>query len=275
MIQENYFVYLHRNLTNGKRYYGITSEKYPEERWRKGYSHNRHLSAAFEKYGWNGFEHIVVAKGLTKAEAEQMEVQRQNDVNSLNAKDMELSKAITDGDRAITNEVNKLRVDMEVGDIEIINELNTQINDQIEYIRSIADVPTYNLGEITARMGVTEGIQSVFNEVSETGIGRILLDRVYEIDKPLVLERLNDDIMTSIEIYGGGCINDVVIHLATSEMGFGGVGESGMGSYHGKEGFDAFSHYKSIVDKKTWIDLPMRYQPYNKYYEKLLKLFLR
>ena len=76
--------------------------------------------------------------------------------------------------------------------------------------------------------------------------------------------------------YGGGCINDTIIHLATSKMGFGGVGESGMGSYHGKAGFDAFSHYKSIVDKKTWLDLPMRYQPYHsKCYEKLLHIFLR
>ena len=76
--------------------------------------------------------------------------------------------------------------------------------------------------------------------------------------------------------FGGGCINDVVIHLATSEMGFGGVGESGMGAYHGKIGFDAFSHLKSIVDKKTWMDLPMRYQPYtNQLYGKLLKMFLK
>ena len=76
--------------------------------------------------------------------------------------------------------------------------------------------------------------------------------------------------------YGGGCINDTVIHLATSEMGFGGVGESGMGAYHGKEGFDVFSHTKSIVDKKTWMDLPMRYQPYKKgIYGKLLHMFLR
>lgn len=75
--------------------------------------------------------------------------------------------------------------------------------------------------------------------------------------------------------FGGGCINDVVIHLATSEMGFGGFGESGMGSYHGKDGFDTFSHYKSIVDKKTWLDLPMRYQPYKKIYEKLLRVFLK
>ena len=76
--------------------------------------------------------------------------------------------------------------------------------------------------------------------------------------------------------YGGGCINDCVIHLATSSMGFGGVGESGMGAYHGKTGFDAFSHTKSILDKKTWMDLPMRYHPYQKgLYEKLLHIFLR
>lgn len=75
--------------------------------------------------------------------------------------------------------------------------------------------------------------------------------------------------------FGGGCINDTIIHLATSEMGFGGFGASGMGSYHGKDGFDTFSHYKSIVDKKTWIDLPMRYQPYRKVYERLIRTFLK
>ena len=76
--------------------------------------------------------------------------------------------------------------------------------------------------------------------------------------------------------FGGGCINDTVIHLATSEMGFGGFGESGMGSYHGKEGFATFSHSKSVVDKKTWMDLPMRYQPYRKgLYGGLLRLFIR
>ncbi|MCI6730806.1 MAG: aldehyde dehydrogenase, partial [Lachnospiraceae bacterium] len=85
--------------------------------------------------------------------------------------------------------------------------------------------------------------------------------------KPLALYLFSSDkkhikTVTTELSYGGGCINDVVIHLATSEMGFGGVGESGMGSYHGKDGFDAFSHYKSIVDKKVWLDLPMRYQPY-------------
>ena len=75
--------------------------------------------------------------------------------------------------------------------------------------------------------------------------------------------------------YGGGCVNDVVVHLATPEMPFGGVGHSGMGSYHGKFGFDTFSHKKSILDKKIWFDLPLRYQPYNSLCLKLLKLFLK
>lgn len=75
--------------------------------------------------------------------------------------------------------------------------------------------------------------------------------------------------------FGGGCINDTIIHLATSNMGFGGVGSSGMGAYHGKVGFDAFSHHKSIVDKKTWLDLPMRYQPYTNISRKLVKYFLK
>lgn len=108
-----------------------------------------------------------------------------------------------------------------------------------------------------------------------------VVDELKTKDKPLALYLFTENkkhvnrVTTELS-YGGGCINDVVIHLATSEMGFGGVGESGMGSYHGKDGFDAFSHYKSIVDKKTWLDLPMSYQPYkNKLYEKLLNVFLK
>lgn len=64
-------------------------------------------------------------------------------------------------------------------------------------------------------------------------------------------------------------------HLASSEMPFGGVGESGMGCYHGKEDFHCFSHIRSIVDKKTWMDLPIRYQKYSLIKEKMLRLFLR
>ena len=74
--------------------------------------------------------------------------------------------------------------------------------------------------------------------------------------------------------FGGGCINDTVIHLATSRMAFGGVGSSGMGGYHGKASFDTFSHQKSIVQKSTLLDLPVRYAPYCPMKEKLLHLFL-
>ena len=75
--------------------------------------------------------------------------------------------------------------------------------------------------------------------------------------------------------FGGGCVNDVIVHLATNNLGFGGVGESGMGAYHGKVGFDTFSHTKSIVDKKTWIYVKMRYQPYTGKKERLLRMFLK
>ena len=103
----------------------------------------------------------------------------------------------------------------------------------------------------------------------------------FDRPKPLALYLFSGDRRRIREVtqrcsYGGGCVNDTIIHLATSEMGFGGVGESGMGAYHGRAGFDAFSHSKSIVDKKTWIDLPMRYQPYRRgLYGKLLRVFLR
>lgn len=75
--------------------------------------------------------------------------------------------------------------------------------------------------------------------------------------------------------FGGGCINDTIIHLATPRMGFGGVGESGMGAYHGKAGFDLFSHQKSVVDKKTWLDIPIRYQPYTEKKFKWVRRFLK
>ena len=110
------------------------------------------------------------------------------------------------------------------------------------------------------------------------------IDDVIEIvngrDKPLAFYVFSEKKKTIKKLlsscqFGGGCVNDAVIHLATSNMGFGGVGESGMGSYHGKCGFDTFSHKKSIVDKKTFMDLPMRYQPYKKLYMKLIRMFLK
>lgn len=75
--------------------------------------------------------------------------------------------------------------------------------------------------------------------------------------------------------FGGGCVNDTIIHLANPLLGFGGVGHSGMGSYHGKSSFDTFTHYRSIVRKSTWIDLPMRYHPYTEKNFKLIRRLMK
>ncbi|MDD6486017.1 MAG: aldehyde dehydrogenase [Spirochaetales bacterium] len=98
-------------------------------------------------------------------------------------------------------------------------------------------------------------------------------------NKPLALYIFTNDKKLAKKVlaqcaFGGGCINDTIVHLATNNMGFGGVGESGMGAYHGKIGFDTFSHKKSIVDKKTWIDVNLRYQPYSKLKEAVMRIFI-
>lgn len=114
----------------------------------------------------------------------------------------------------------------------------------------------------------------VFDDLDE------VIQRINAMPHPLALYFFTSDKKAAGKVisrcgFGGGCINDTIIHLATTEMGFGGFGESGMGAYHGKVGFDTFSHYKSIVHKKTWIDLSMRYQPYQKRNEKIVRFFLK
>ncbi|MDY2777991.1 MAG: aldehyde dehydrogenase [Collinsella sp.] len=74
--------------------------------------------------------------------------------------------------------------------------------------------------------------------------------------------------------FGGGCVNDTIIHLATSKLGFGGMGASGMGSYHGRKSFETFTHEKSVVRKWRFPDLPMRYQPYAAWKRAVVRFFL-
>ena len=113
-----------------------------------------------------------------------------------------------------------------------------------------------------------------FHEISE------VITYVNRHEKPLALYLFTNSRSTEKKVlnscsFGGGCINDTIIHLATSAMGFGGVGNSGMGSYHGKASFDLFCHRRSIVKKYNWIDLPIRYQPYTRWKRALLRMFLR
>lgn len=98
--------------------------------------------------------------------------------------------------------------------------------------------------------------------------------------KPLALYLFTTDRQTEKRVlngcsFGGGCINDTIIHLATPYMGFGGVGQSGMGSYHGEQSFKTFSHFRSIVKKSFSLDLKMRYRPYTRKKEKIIKKFLK
>ena len=72
--------------------------------------------------------------------------------------------------------------------------------------------------------------------------------------------------------FGGGCVNDTVMHLTTPKLPFGGVGNSGMGAYHGKRSFETFSHQKSILDKSQIVDIPVRYQPYRMWKKAVIRL---
>ncbi|MEO8517374.1 MAG: aldehyde dehydrogenase [Flavobacterium sp.] len=91
---------------------------------------------------------------------------------------------------------------------------------------------------------------------------------ISKYEKPLSLYLFSDNSTFIKEVlnkysFGGGCVNDTVIHFANKRLPFGGVGNSGIGAYHGKLSFDTFSHKKSIVKKGNWLDIPLRYAPYN------------
>lgn len=106
-----------------------------------------------------------------------------------------------------------------------------------------------------------------------------VVDIVNSRPKPLALYLFSNDKIVYKRIikeisFGGGCINDTVVHFASSHMPFGGIGESGMGKYHGKASFVTFSHEKSIVKKSSLIDIPLRYPPY-KDNLKLLKKIMK
>lgn len=97
-------------------------------------------------------------------------------------------------------------------------------------------------------------------------------------EKPLALylfssSKSKQNIVLNCTHFGGGCLNDTISHLVNPNLPFGGVGQSGMGSYHGQTGFDLFSHQKSILQRGTWLDLPLRYPPYGNKLAALQKFF--
>jgi aldehyde dehydrogenase (NAD+) len=98
--------------------------------------------------------------------------------------------------------------------------------------------------------------------------------------KPLALylftesQSLRKKVLTEVS-FGGGAVNEVILQFANENLPFGGVGQSGMGSYHGEAGFRCFSHYKSILQKPTWFEPDLKYYPYTRWKENLIKKIIR
>lgn len=104
-------------------------------------------------------------------------------------------------------------------------------------------------------------------------------DVIHSFEKPLSFYMFSQrkkvaKKMLAMHSYGGGAINDTIVQFANPKLPFGGVGHSGMGSYHGKASFDTFTHYKPYIYRSTWFDIPIRYAPY-KNKGKLIKRFLK
>lgn len=114
--------------------------------------------------------------------------------------------------------------------------------------------------------------------ISFTSFNQILLT-IADLEKPLAAYLFTDnseekEIFKQKISFGGGCINDVVMHLSNDNLPFGGVGNSGIGSYHGRYGFETFSHQKSIMEKVTWGEPNIKYPPYSDKKLSWIKKFL-
>lgn len=146
--------------------------------------------------------------------------------------------------------------------------------------------PAQRLISPTLLSGVDESHPSMQEEIFGPVLPVLEVDdmpdavkRVNALPKPLALYLFSNDSQTIDKVlkkisFGGGCVNDTLIHFATPYLPFGGVGNSGMGAYHGKFGFDAFSHQKGILRNTVRFDFPFRYPPFFKHLN-LLKTFLR
>jgi aldehyde dehydrogenase (NAD+) len=161
---------------------------------------------------------------------------------------------------------------------EMLNESNIifggQTNDETRYIApTIIDEPSEN--HLLMKGEIFGPLLPIIAFENEDTIQKI----ISKYEKPLALYVFSKNSKFSRKIiqnysFGGGCINDTMVHFANKRLPFGGVGHSGIGSYHGRFGFDTFTHKKSIVKKGNWIDIPIRYAPYKdkiNFVRKLLK----
>ena len=114
--------------------------------------------------------------------------------------------------------------------------------------------------------------------IAVDGVGEAI-SFVREREKPLALYIFSEspeiaDLVIEETSSGGVCVNATLMHIANAELPFGGVGESGMGAYHGESGFETFSHHKSVMRRSTRVDPPVMYPPYRRWKERVLRRFL-
>ena len=175
--------------------------------------------------------------------------------------------------------------------VQIINEKHTQRLINLLSDKNIYYGGTFNLSDRYIEPTIIQNVTFDDTLMQEEIFGPILpvieydslediIKKVKTCPKPLACYIYTKDRDTKNHIlkeisFGGGAINDSNMHITNTNIPFGGVGESGIGSYHGEFGFKAFTHYKGIIDKPTWFDPSLRYFPYNPKKLKWIKRFFR
>jgi len=160
----------------------------------------------------------------------------------------------------IVNDKNWLRLTQFIENETVLH--GGENNQSDRYIApTLLDDP--NLESLVMQDEIFGPILPIISYQNETEIDAI----ISRYEKPLALYAFSNHTKWAKKLmlkhsFGGGCINDTVVHFSNNRLPFGGVGHSGIGAYHGRLSFDSFSHKKAILIKATWLDLPMRYAPY-------------
>lgn len=175
--------------------------------------------------------------------------------------------------------------------VQIVNEQNVQRLIQLIDPQKVIYGGTYDLEKRVIEPTVIDNVTYQDKIMQEEIFGPLLplieytdiseaIAYVKEGEKPLSCYVFTKDAATKKRIlkeisFGGGGINEAIMHITTSKLPFGGVGSSGMGSYHGEAGFKTFSHFKSILDKPTWFELNLKYSPRTNTKLNLIKKIIR
>jgi len=174
--------------------------------------------------------------------------------------------------------------------VQIINEQNTQRIAHLIVKDKVYHGGSYNIAERYIEPTILTDITFEDAVMNDEIFGPIMpvisyqdLDETISLvkskPKPLACYIFSNNSPTQKKIlheisFGGGGVNEAVLHITNTNMGYGGVGDSGMGTYHGEEGFKTFSHFKSILDKPTWFELNLKYYPHTIRKLTLIKLIL-